>query len=160
MFSHLSLICRFKFLLPLEKLTTIHCALIQHGCVVQPNAKFDNCQHLYFRASVSYYRFRCCGPVSMETSSSLPADLSSTNPGADITGEMETDALVRVSTFPLPDTASNKKRRRRLGKRAATLAGPPSRQQSFSRDIGHAAAETYLVTRLTFKLLSYLGYYL
>ncbi|XWS46444.1 hypothetical protein CRYUN_Cryun14cG0067100 [Craigia yunnanensis] len=31
------------------------------------------------------------------------------------------------------------------------------RQPSFSRDIGHAAAETYLVTRLSFTLLKYLG---
>ncbi|XVE77442.1 hypothetical protein DITRI_Ditri13aG0063000 [Diplodiscus trichospermus] len=30
-------------------------------------------------------------------------------------------------------------------------------QHSFSREIGHAAAETYLVTRLTFTLLRYLG---
>ncbi|KAL8171550.1 hypothetical protein V2J09_023354 [Rumex salicifolius] len=29
--------------------------------------------------------------------------------------------------------------------------------QSFSEEIGHAAAETYLITRLSFKLLSYLG---
>ena len=33
------------------------------------------------------------------------------------------------------------------------------RQPSFGRDIGHAAKETYLVTRLSFKLLRYLGYY-
>ncbi|KAK6279705.1 hypothetical protein POUND7_019972 [Theobroma cacao] len=33
------------------------------------------------------------------------------------------------------------------------------RQPSFSREIGHAAAETYLVTRLSFTLLRYLGYY-
>ncbi|XP_039034809.1 probable isoprenylcysteine alpha-carbonyl methylesterase ICMEL2 isoform X1 [Hibiscus syriacus] len=32
-----------------------------------------------------------------------------------------------------------------------------NRQKSLSRDIGHAAAETYLVTRLTFTLLRYLG---
>ncbi|VVB14662.1 unnamed protein product [Arabis nemorensis] len=31
------------------------------------------------------------------------------------------------------------------------------RQQSFGRDIGHAAAETYLITGLSFKLLRYLG---
>ncbi|KAK5817981.1 hypothetical protein PVK06_022911 [Gossypium arboreum] len=31
------------------------------------------------------------------------------------------------------------------------------RQSSFSRDFGHAAAETYLITRLTFTLLRYLG---
>uniref|UniRef100_A0A7C9E0V0 protein-S-isoprenylcysteine alpha-carbonyl methylesterase n=1 Tax=Opuntia streptacantha TaxID=393608 RepID=A0A7C9E0V0_OPUST len=36
-------------------------------------------------------------------------------------------------------------------------AQPPNRQRSFSSDIGHAAAETYLITRLSFKLLGYLG---
>ena len=33
----------------------------------------------------------------------------------------------------------------------------PSRQRSFTRDIEHVAAETYLITRLTFTLLQYLG---
>lgn len=55
--------------------------------------------------------------------------------------------------------SSNQQRRRRL----ATKSMPPSlalrgRQKSISRDIGHAACETYLITRLTFKLLIYLGY--
>lgn len=54
--------------------------------------------------------------------------------------------------------SSNQQRRRRL----ATKSMPPSlalrgRQKSISRDIGHAACETYLITRLTFKLLIYLG---
>ncbi|THG04792.1 hypothetical protein TEA_001724 [Camellia sinensis var. sinensis] len=41
---------------------------------------------------------------------------------------------------------------------AAKLSSPPpSRQQSFTRNIGHAAAETYLITGLAFKLLGYLG---
>uniref|UniRef100_A0A6N2LHU8 protein-S-isoprenylcysteine alpha-carbonyl methylesterase n=1 Tax=Salix viminalis TaxID=40686 RepID=A0A6N2LHU8_SALVM len=43
-------------------------------------------------------------------------------------------------------------RRRVSGKLAK-----PERHQSFSRDIGHAAAETYLLTRLTITLLRYLG---
>ncbi|XP_004514435.1 isoprenylcysteine alpha-carbonyl methylesterase ICME isoform X1 [Cicer arietinum] len=33
----------------------------------------------------------------------------------------------------------------------------PVRQRSFTRDIEHVAAETYLITRLTFTLLQYLG---
>ncbi|KAF7029924.1 hypothetical protein CFC21_041561 [Triticum aestivum] len=33
----------------------------------------------------------------------------------------------------------------------------PRRQSSFRHDVGHAASETYLVTRLTFTLLQYLG---
>lgn len=51
---------------------------------------------------------------------------------------------------------TTKKHRRR---RSASRPSQPVRRQSFSRDIGHAAAETYLVTRLSFKLLRYLGYY-
>uniref|UniRef100_A0A0D9V3E9 protein-S-isoprenylcysteine alpha-carbonyl methylesterase n=1 Tax=Leersia perrieri TaxID=77586 RepID=A0A0D9V3E9_9ORYZ len=35
--------------------------------------------------------------------------------------------------------------------------GGPRRQSSFRDDVGHAASETYLVTRLTFTLLQYLG---
>ncbi|KAF0903896.1 hypothetical protein E2562_029979 [Oryza meyeriana var. granulata] len=35
--------------------------------------------------------------------------------------------------------------------------GGPRRQSSFRDDIGHAASETYLVTRLTLTLLQYLG---
>ncbi|PNX58671.1 isoprenylcysteine alpha-carbonyl methylesterase ICME-like protein, partial [Trifolium pratense] len=33
----------------------------------------------------------------------------------------------------------------------------PDRQRSFTRDIEHVAAETYLITRLAFTLLQYLG---
>ena len=49
--------------------------------------------------------------------------------------------------------------RRRSASRPSPAPKQLSRRQSFSRDIGHAAAETYLVTRLSFKLLRYLGYY-
>nr|GMD51820.1 probable isoprenylcysteine alpha-carbonyl methylesterase ICMEL2 isoform X1 [Ipomoea batatas] len=60
----------------------------------------------------------------------------------------------RVSS--LPASANNQRRRKTITK---TKSAPcrPARQSSFSRDIGHAAAETYLITRLSFKLLSYLG---
>ncbi|CAK9317900.1 unnamed protein product [Citrullus colocynthis] len=44
--------------------------------------------------------------------------------------------------------------RRRLG---AGKPQVPGRQQSFSRDLGHAAAETLLITRLSFTLLRSLG---
>ncbi|CAA0832738.1 Isoprenylcysteine alpha-carbonyl methylesterase ICME [Striga hermonthica] len=84
----------------------------------------------------------------METVSSLPANLSSLDSIGEITEETESDTLVRMSSFPL-----NQQRRRRVGCKAAR----PRRQQSFGREIGHAAAETYLLTRLSFKLLSYLG---
>ncbi|KAL0332275.1 UNVERIFIED_CONTAM: Isoprenylcysteine alpha-carbonyl methylesterase ICME [Sesamum calycinum] len=92
----------------------------------------------------------------METSSSLPANLLSRDSINEITEEMETDALVRMSSFPTAP-ALNQQRRRRVGNRSPSLAKRPCRQQSFSREIGHAAAETYLLTRLSFKLLSYLG---
>jgi len=42
-------------------------------------------------------------------------------------------------------------------RRVSGKLGKPERQQSFSRDIGRAAAETYLLTRLTITLLRYLG---
>lgn len=47
--------------------------------------------------------------------------------------------------------------RRRRTPSETSLTTLPSRQQSFSRDVGHAAAETYLLTRLSFRLLRYLG---
>ncbi|KAJ7000655.1 hypothetical protein D5086_008571 [Populus alba] len=47
----------------------------------------------------------------------------------------------------------NQMQRRRVSGKLAK----PERQQSLSRDIGHAAAETYLLTRLTITLLRYLG---
>lgn len=36
--------------------------------------------------------------------------------------------------------------------------GGGSRRRSFSKGVGHAAAETFLITRLSLKLLRYLGY--
>ncbi|KAF9591759.1 hypothetical protein IFM89_007089 [Coptis chinensis] len=47
------------------------------------------------------------------------------------------------------------KRRRKVANDDDSLH--PTRQQSFTEDVGHAAAETYLITRLAFKLLRYLG---
>ncbi|KAF3611989.1 hypothetical protein DY000_02051639 [Brassica cretica] len=52
------------------------------------------------------------------------------------------------------DSDKGKVRRRVMGKSSAPQI---CRQQSFGRDIGHAAAETYLITRLSFDLLGYLG---
>lgn len=59
----------------------------------------------------------------------------------------------RISTFS-NTTSDHQQPRRRAIKKSLSA---PARQQSFSRDVCHAAAETYLVTRLSFKLLSYLG---
>uniref|UniRef100_A0A0D3CN87 protein-S-isoprenylcysteine alpha-carbonyl methylesterase n=1 Tax=Brassica oleracea var. oleracea TaxID=109376 RepID=A0A0D3CN87_BRAOL len=52
------------------------------------------------------------------------------------------------------DSDKGKVRRRVMGKSSVPQI---CRQQSFGRDIGHAAAETYLITRLSFDLLGYLG---
>ncbi|XP_068642178.1 probable isoprenylcysteine alpha-carbonyl methylesterase ICMEL2 isoform X3 [Aristolochia californica] len=54
-------------------------------------------------------------------------------------------------------TEKSKKNRRRTCSSGSLTHVSPSRQQSFPRDVGHAAAETYLLTRLSFKLLAYLG---
>ncbi|CAH9102172.1 unnamed protein product [Cuscuta epithymum] len=64
--------------------------------------------------------------------------------------------MSRVSSLPAGLSANKQRRRKPLAK---TVSAPcrPARQSSFSRDFGHAAAETYLITRLSFKLLSYLG---
>ncbi|XP_062106362.1 isoprenylcysteine alpha-carbonyl methylesterase ICME [Humulus lupulus] len=59
-----------------------------------------------------------------------------------------------------PVANSNHQRRRRVGAQAAASAAAlnrPRRQQSFTRDFGHAAKETYLITGLSFTLLRYLG---
>lgn len=52
-------------------------------------------------------------------------------------------------------------RRRKLSGDAADsdggVGGEVGKAPSFRRDMEHAAAETYLITRLTFTLLQYLG---
>lgn len=61
---------------------------------------------------------------------------------------------------------ASQKRRRRTPSEASLhpVSSPfsspllsPSRRASFRREVRHAAAETYLVTRLTLTLLRYLG---
>ncbi|KAK6129077.1 hypothetical protein DH2020_037190 [Rehmannia glutinosa] len=88
----------------------------------------------------------------MEATSSLPANLSSRDSIDEITEETETETLVRVSSFP--SASSNQQPRRRVASKSGSFAARPCRQQSFGREIGHAAAETYLLTSLSFKLLS------
>uniref|UniRef100_A0A804ITP8 protein-S-isoprenylcysteine alpha-carbonyl methylesterase n=1 Tax=Musa acuminata subsp. malaccensis TaxID=214687 RepID=A0A804ITP8_MUSAM len=51
-------------------------------------------------------------------------------------------------------SSSGSRRRRTAGE---TPLGSPSRRPSFRQEMGHAAAETYLITRLTLILLRYLG---
>ncbi|KAL2522891.1 Isoprenylcysteine alpha-carbonyl methylesterase ICME [Forsythia ovata] len=85
--------------------------------------------------------------MTMETSTSSPATFDSSESFENMKQQTETDGLIRVSSFP----------RRRAVNKTQSLQARPRRQQSFGREIGHAAAETYLITSLTFKLLRYLG---
>eukprot|EP00252_Welwitschia_mirabilis_P003011 TRINITY_DN13054_c0_g1_i1.p1 TRINITY_DN13054_c0_g1~~TRINITY_DN13054_c0_g1_i1.p1 ORF type:complete len:464 (-),score=73.45 TRINITY_DN13054_c0_g1_i1:359-1750(-) len=48
-------------------------------------------------------------------------------------------------------------RRRRTASDSSILRLPSQARHSFREDVGHAAAETFLLTRLTFQLLRYLG---
>lgn len=66
----------------------------------------------------------------------------------------EEEDLLLASTFPKITSDQHQPRRRPIKK---AVSAPPIRQQSFSSDVCHAAAETYLVTSLSFTLLSYLG---
>ncbi|XP_060192148.1 probable isoprenylcysteine alpha-carbonyl methylesterase ICMEL2 isoform X2 [Lycium barbarum] len=73
-------------------------------------------------------------------------------------GDDKSQLLPRASTVPpIPYTNNNYQRRRKPLSKAKSTPPRLYRQGSFSRDIGHAAAETYLITWLSFKLLSYLG---
>ncbi|KAI3885186.1 hypothetical protein MKW98_002578 [Papaver atlanticum] len=47
--------------------------------------------------------------------------------------------------------------RKRIGRDISIRSFCAERQQSFGREVRHAAAETYLITRLSFELLRYLG---
>lgn len=84
-----------------------------------------------------------------QTSSPLPEEMA----------DIETKPLLsKFLSFPITAGTSNQQRRRRVAAKIGS-APRPSRQQSFGRDIGHAAKETYLVTSLSFTLLQYLGYF-
>ncbi|XP_020597549.1 probable isoprenylcysteine alpha-carbonyl methylesterase ICMEL2 isoform X2 [Phalaenopsis equestris] len=52
---------------------------------------------------------------------------------------------------------ASRRRRTVSESQIAYLSVAPTRRRSFSREVGHAAAETYLLTRLTVILLRYLG---
>ncbi|KAL6139973.1 hypothetical protein ACLB2K_058274 [Fragaria x ananassa] len=86
------------------------------------------------------------------TASSLRQSASSA--AAEELMEMETKPLLtKVLSYPPAAAAAASTSQRRRAKSSPR----PSRQNSFSRDIGHAAKETYLVTSLSFTLLQYLG---
>lgn len=65
-------------------------------------------------------------------------------------------AQTLLSTDSTYSPKNHQLRMRTSSKRSPQVASF-SRQQSLSRDISHAAAETFLMTRLAFKLLGYLG---
>lgn len=69
--------------------------------------------------------------------------------------------LPRTLSYSTTTTSSScyQQRRRRIASEnsLSSLSTASTRRQSFGRDVGHAAAETFLVTRLSLKLLRYLG---
>ncbi|MED6221898.1 hypothetical protein PIB30_059205, partial [Stylosanthes scabra] len=70
--------------------------------------------------------------------------------------DLDLDTAEPLNSQPETDTPPINRNRRVAGKTNG-LRHRPSRQRSLTRDIGHVAAETYLVTRLAFTLLQYLG---
>lgn len=68
------------------------------------------------------------------------------------------DDVGKPLLLPRSLTSVPNQQRRRRSASDISLTTLPSRQRSLRRDVGHAAAETYLLTRLSFKLLRYLGY--
>lgn len=85
--------------------------------------------------------------LDMKNSTALSRHLSLPDEGSDT-------PLLAAST-PLNNSFNN--RRRRTLSDSNVYGFRPERQRSFRQDVGHAAAETYLITRLTFRLLTYLG---
>ncbi|XAR51566.1 hypothetical protein NMG60_11006230 [Bertholletia excelsa] len=66
--------------------------------------------------------------------------------------QKESDPLLsRPASFP------NLQMRSRTPIKMSSMPTSPSRQRSFTQDIGHAASETCLITGLAFRLLRYLG---
>lgn len=68
-------------------------------------------------------------------------------------------ATATASTTTSSSNCWYQQRRRRIASEnsLSMLSSGSDRRQSFSRDVGHAAAETFLMTRLSLKLLRYLG---
>lgn len=85
--------------------------------------------------------------LEMKNQTTLSRHLSLLDEGSD------TPLLVASTT--LNNSFNN--RRRRTASDSNIYGFRPERQRSFRQDVGHAAAETYLITRLAFRLLAYLG---
>lgn len=74
--------------------------------------------------------------------------------------------LPRASSYNSTSNVNNsnafinyqQRRRRTASDSSLALLADESPRQSISREVGHAAAETFLITRLSLKLLRYLGY--
>lgn len=75
--------------------------------------------------------------------------------------------LSRASSYSSTSSANgnsyqHRRRRSASDNSLASLSdgsgGGGSRRRSFSKGVGHAAAETFLITRLSLELLRYLGY--
>lgn len=105
-----------------------------------------------FVISLSWF-FKLDSPLSLASSMTTPSSPPAT------THQLSDDTDPQSS-----GSGENQqiRRRRTTSKTAgANLQRRPSlldRRNSLTRDIEHAAAETYLITHLAFKLLSYLGY--
>lgn len=84
--------------------------------------------------------------------------MSSTASDMKEVGPSDSEEMARIQSSNML-SSPEQVRRRVSGKSSADGTPRICRQQSFGRDIGHAAAETYLITRLSFNLLGYLGYW-
>lgn len=69
-------------------------------------------------------------------------------------------SFVGTTTTAFTSADSYQQRRRRIVSDTSlpSLSDTGSPRQSVSREMGHAAVETFLLTRLSLKLLTYLGY--
>ncbi|CAN6478418.1 unnamed protein product [Victoria cruziana] len=106
--------------------------------------------------------------LSSSSSSSSPLSLLEGRREEGRAGAMGVDNVDGHSSFVIRSgavTSTNSKHQRRrrtwgggdVAFEADVSGVGPSPHPSFREDVGHAAAETYLITRLSFKLLSYLG---
>lgn len=65
--------------------------------------------------------------------------------------------IPRTSSYTEMPNSYQQKRRRRVASDNSLLTLSAAGHRSFRQDVGRAASDTYLVTRLGFKLLRYLG---
>lgn len=73
--------------------------------------------------------------------------------------DVDTKPLLSSKVSTYTDGAKSHECRRRATGNPDASPRSPSRSQTIREEIEHAAAETYLLTRLTFILLGYLGYH-